>query len=459
MKTSILPIVLALCTLVQAAQWTIGPMKDTVANNFSPGGGIELVLDVVYSGELGKFLAVLKSNDNSLVVASSSNGAKWEVISSQPWTWGYSEGQACDGNGALYLLIGNGIFRWPHGTWTRSRVLTESRNLDSIAMMGSTVVAGGWSSSLIYYSTNGITFNQGVSDVPLEDVAATSAGFMAMRTADTTNRSLLTSSDGSYFGIVSALPTGLTSSQLIGDLGDRVLLAHWSSRKLGVYLRMPTGTFVNSGLFNEMGSSLQGSWPVRGFTTSKGGVLATPSGGILEILKSGSNITFTKREEASLKLKWRGLASGNGVTIMISETGVMGVTDLDFSVNDGDLDNDGILDIYEDITGVYVSPEKTGTSPTVADTDGDGFLDGFEIKSGSNPNLATSIPAPQTATMKPAVEFVFSSAIGSFYRVEASTDLLNWSIIEQGICGNGGSTSRLYPASEFGKRFFRATKY
>jgi hypothetical protein len=459
MRNLSLSIALALCTLAQAAQWTIGPMKDTAGNNFSPGGGIALVLDVVYSEELGKFLAILKSNDNSLIIASSTTGAKWEVISSQSWTWGHNEGKACDGNSALYLLIGNGIFRWPHATWTRGRVLNGSGNLDSIAMMGSTVVAGGSSSGLVYYSTNGTTYSQGISDVPIEDVAATSTGFMATRTWNTTNRSLLASSDGSYFGIVSALPTGLTSSQFVGDLGDRVLIAHSSSSKLGVYSRMPSGTLVNSGLFNNMGASLTGSWPVRGFTTSKGGVLATPSGGILEILKSGDNITFTKREEASLRLNWRGLASGNGVTIMISETGVMGVTDLDFSVTDEDLDNDDILDIHEDNTGVYVSPEKTGTSPTVADMDGDGFLDGFEIKSGSNPNLATSIPAPQTGTIKPAVEFIFSSAIGSLYRIEASTDLLNWSIIEQGISGNGGSTSRFYPTSESSTRFFRAIKY
>ena len=463
MRTLILPVLLLFCDMIQAAQWTISPMKDVAGNIFSPGGGISIILDVVYSEELGKFLSILKAKDNSLVVASSSTGEKWEVISSESWTWGYSEGKACDGNGALYLLIGNGVFRWPHTTWARSRVLVGAGNLDSIAIKGDTVVAGGWSSGLIYYSNNGTNFSLGMSDVPIEHAAATSIGFMAMSTKNTSNRSLLISSNGSYFGIVSSLPTGLISSQFIGDLGDSVLLAHASpiinTSKLGVFIQKSDGTYFNSGTFNDMGSVLAGNWPVRGFTTSKGGVLATASGGILEILKSGDNITFTKREDVSLKLKWRGLASGNGLTIMISETGVMGITDLDFSLTNRDIDNDGILDVYEDNSGIYISPEKTGTSPTVADTDADGFVDGFEITSGSNPNSATSLPVTQTATIKPAIEFVFPSASGFLYRVEASTDLLNWSIIEQGISGNGGSTSRFYPASEFSNRFFRATKY
>jgi len=69
----------------------------------------------------------------------------------------------------------------------------------------------------------------------------------------------------------------------------------------------------------------------------------------------------------------------------------------DAAVALNDIDNDGILDIYETNTGVYISPTNTGTDPTNADTDGDGLLDGVETATGvyisppdtgTNPNIA-----------------------------------------------------------------------
>jgi hypothetical protein len=53
-----------------------------------------------------------------------------------------------------------------------------------------------------------------------------------------------------------------------------------------------------------------------------------------------------------------------------------------------DVDRDGILDRYETGTGIYVSPTDTGTSPSNADSDGDGIKDGTELTQyGTNPNL------------------------------------------------------------------------
>ena len=69
-------------------------------------------------------------------------------------------------------------------------------------------------------------------------------------------------------------------------------------------------------------------------------------------------------------------------------------TDIDGLCNVGDLDddNDGLLDIYETDTGLFVSSTDTGTSPLIADTDGDGYGDGEEISFGSNPLNDTSLP-------------------------------------------------------------------
>lgn len=92
--------------------------------------------------------------------------------------------------------------------------------------------------------------------------------------------------------------------------------------------------------------------------------------------------------------------------------------------NNADSDSDNLKDGVETGTGIYVSPSNTGTSPTLADTDGDGFYDDeennsgtfmsetnpgtdpnkadtdgdthfdmFEVTRGSNPTLATSVPA------------------------------------------------------------------
>ena len=44
---------------------------------------------------------------------------------------------------------------------------------------------------------------------------------------------------------------------------------------------------------------------------------------------------------------------------------------------DRDSDGDGVPDIYETGTGIYVSPTDTGTSSTNPDTDGDGLTDGL----------------------------------------------------------------------------------
>ena len=56
----------------------------------------------------------------------------------------------------------------------------------------------------------------------------------------------------------------------------------------------------------------------------------------------------------------------------------------------GDTDKDGVLDIYETGTGIFVSSTNTGTSPTDSDTDNDGVSDGVEILEKTNPVSATS---------------------------------------------------------------------
>ena len=47
-----------------------------------------------------------------------------------------------------------------------------------------------------------------------------------------------------------------------------------------------------------------------------------------------------------------------------------------------DTDNDGIIDLFETNTGIYVGPTNTGTDPALPDTDDDGYDDGVEDNTG-----------------------------------------------------------------------------
>jgi hypothetical protein len=72
----------------------------------------------------------------------------------------------------------------------------------------------------------------------------------------------------------------------------------------------------------------------------------------------------------------------------IRRSGIQLDTDGDSFGNacDDDDDGDGLLDIHETGTGVFVSATDTGTDPFLWDTDGDGHSDGAELSMGSDPN-------------------------------------------------------------------------
>ncbi len=114
--------------------------------------------------------------------------------------------------------------------------------------------------------------------------------------------------------------------------------------------------------------------------------------------------------------------------------------------NVADTDNDGLSDGAEFVT--------QHANPLVPDTDGDGFLDGYEVLTGKSPLDLADHPA-LVAEARTAIEFTFPAAIGKTYRIEASTDLAAWEIVESGIAGTGGQVQRFYSTRGQPQRYFR----
>lgn len=92
--------------------------------------------------------------------------------------------------------------------------------------------------------------------------------------------------------------------------------------------------------------------------------------------------------------------------------------------------------------------------PKVADTDADGFLDGYEVLTGKLPLDPLNKPA-LVAEARTAIGFIFPAAIGKTYRIEDSTDLATWETVESGIVGQGGQVVRFYTARGMPRRYFR----
>ena len=114
-----------------------------------------------------------------------------------------------------------------------------------------------------------------------------------------------------------------------------------------------------------------------------------------------------------------------------------------------DTDEDGLSD--------QVEVEVYGSNPSLKDSDGDGFDDLFEVNTGFNPALATSTP-DALSSIRTAVEFRFNAANGVSYRIEASTDLNQWDVIEPIIIGQSAVVTRFYSIENQPRRHFRVRR-
>ena len=115
-----------------------------------------------------------------------------------------------------------------------------------------------------------------------------------------------------------------------------------------------------------------------------------------------------------------------------------------------DLDNDG-LSLGAEITA--------GTDPSNPDSDGDGWNDGDEINLRANPLDAADRPSsvPVFTATPGIISVAFASRSDRTYRIEQSSDLENWNVLEGTISGRGAVVSRDIPV-EGNRRFFRISE-
>lgn len=130
------------------------------------------------------------------------------------------------------------------------------------------------------------------------------------------------------------------------------------------------------------------------FTSRGGHVSASGAGALLGVtLQSGGSVG-----------QGDALGPSGSTTSLTTQSGGFwavargGLPTLDFDGDgvqaflDPDDDGDGLDDVVETGTGVFVSASDTGTDPLNPDTDGDGVGDAEEVAAGSDPNDPLSLP-------------------------------------------------------------------
>lgn len=138
----------------------------------------------------------------------------------------------------------------------------------------------------------------------------------------------------------------------------------------------------------------------------------------------------------------------------------------------GDSDNDGLPDEWElqyfgnlnfganddpDGDQLINADEYTHqTDPAKKDTDGDGYHDLAEIQGGSDPLDPNSVPLAMLTIQVKQVELQFIVGYGRTNLVQASSNLGNWTTVEQ-VIGTGSGVSRVYNVTN-GMRYFRLTQ-
>ena len=120
-------------------------------------------------------------------------------------------------------------------------------------------------------------------------------------------------------------------------------------------------------------------------------IVKTIAGGVEKGYTRQSNGTYLPDDNgpAITEAALRGLANPGGAAQTITYTAVPPGSGTRMGI---DRDEDTLLNGVETNTGTFVDANDTGTDPTLADTDGDGFDDAEEVAEGSDPTNPASVP-------------------------------------------------------------------
>ena len=120
-----------------------------------------------------------------------------------------------------------------------------------------------------------------------------------------------------------------------------------------------------------------------------------------------------------------------------------------------------IPESFGDLCSMLLRPSKPATNPLLADTDGDGYGDGFEISKGSDPTSAESFPATEVQFSEVRLDgdvlyLSVQTVAGKRYRLQSSSNLNNWITVDpewQAI----GDLKEFSRSINKGQEFFRVT--
>ena len=154
----------------------------------------------------------------------------------------------------------------------------------------------------------------------------------------------------------------------------------WASPANQVLATTATITITHLGADNVVGGgddtvvgSVTDAIPTDGTGGERVWQFTTPM--VANITGTGSRFLIRIQGDATIRYKTRDINNQTAADVKLSVAG---------SFNGGtlpDTDFDGIADVFETNTGIYLSQANTGTSPANPDTDGDGYLDGIENNS------------------------------------------------------------------------------
>ena len=249
--------------------------------------------------------------------------------------------------------------------------------------------------------------------------------------------------------------TGFFSAQLAGTCAMEVGNLGLNETYSGVLNQVGAGTLavtkVGSGTW-----TLTGNNAYTGATTVNGGVLATAGNSIPntgKLVINGGKVQATGTEVVDT-LFFRGVQQAAG-TWGATGSGAAHIDDARFA------GVTGVISVTTAPVAGYASWAAANAPGQTMDQDhdNDGVDNGIEYFMGLSDSSFTNNPAPTGGSVTWPMGITYTGVYGTDYEVQSSTDLVNWTKVDEGTGDNkvtvNAGTSVVYDMPAGGKRFVR----